>query len=101
MNVYCVYLLCVYNNTHTCRIYFENIHIFIFVYIYILFVIFTVLFSHLADIYYIYKILYLLYLIYKRIFLKYINACVCIFIYTLYTHIYYVNKNLNLDAINL
>ncbi len=38
-------------------------------------------------------------------FLKYIHACVCIYIYvhnkyTQYTHIYYVNKNFILDAIN-
>ncbi len=35
-----------------------------------------------------------------HIFLKYIHACVRVFIYkhTQYTHIYYVNKNFILDA---
>ncbi len=70
-----VYIYYVYINTHTYSIYFENIYVSIFIY-----------------------------LIYKHnIFLKYIHACVYLYIhnkYTQYTLVYYANKKMIINIIS-
>ncbi len=88
MCVYCVYLLCIYKYKHIQYIFRKYLHVYIYI----------------TD-------KYILYI--NIIFFLNINmyVCVCIYIYiyiyiyrhnkyTQYTHIYYVNKNFYLDAIN-
>ncbi len=76
MYVYSVYLLCIYQYTHTVNI----LKIFTWIYIYIL-------------IYYINILTY-------HIFLKYIHACVCIYIYIINIHytLYYTHVNKNVSG---
>ncbi len=60
-----VHIYCVYINTHTYSKYFENIYMYIFIFLYYTLCIFNK----------------------YKLFLKYIHACVCIYIYTVHTHI--------------
>ncbi len=65
-----VHIYCVYINTHTYSKYFENIYMYIFIFLY-----------------------YTLYIFNKyNIFLKYIHACVCIYIYTVTVHTHILIK---------